>query len=127
MDKCGHHNNRHYYFAVKIAIIILFLIFVIIIQTRKGLKTIFVLFAGAMVMTTPGMESSSLTREELIIMYFFKGYPYKLIVEFLVSIHGIVLSKRQLKRILKSMGLRRKGPQTPLFNQILRSLVQVSC
>ena len=82
MDKCGHHNNRHYYFAVKIAIIILFLIFVIIIQTRKGLKTIFVLFAGAMVMTTPGMESSSLTREELIIMYFFKGYPYKLIVEF---------------------------------------------
>ena len=26
-------------------------------------------------MTTPGMESSSLTREELIIMYFFKGYP----------------------------------------------------
>ena len=76
MDKCGHHNNRHYYFAVKIAIIILFLIFVIIIQTRKGLKTIFVLFAGAMVMTTPGMESSSLTREELIIMYFFKALPY---------------------------------------------------
>ena len=52
-------------------------------------------------MTTPGMESSSLTREELIIMYFFKGYPYKLIVEFLVSIHGIVLSKRQLKKFSK--------------------------
>ena len=71
-------------------------------------------------MTTP-------TREELIIMYFFKGYHYKLIVDFLVSILGIVLSKRQLKRILESMGLRRKEPQTPLFNQVLRSLVQVSC
>ena len=68
-----------------------------------------------MVITAPGMESSSLTREELIVIYFFKGYPYKLIVEFLVSKHGIVLSMRQLKRIQKSMDLRRKGPQTPLL------------
>ena len=110
MDKCGHHNNRHYYFPVKIAIYYNFILNFCHNYTDKE----------GPVMTTP-------TREELIIMYFFKGYPYKLIVEFLVSIHGIVLSKRQLKRILKSMGLRRKGPQIPLFNQVLRSLVQVSC
>ena len=68
MDKCGHHNNRHYYFPVKIiAIYYNFIINFCHNYTDKE----------GPVMTTP-------TREELIIMYFFKGYPYKLIVEFLV-------------------------------------------
>ena len=65
MDKCGHHNNRHYYFPVKIAIYYNFILnFCHNYTDNEG-----------PVMTTP-------TREELIIMYFFKGYPYKLIVEF---------------------------------------------
>ena len=38
--------------------------------------------SGPVVITAPGMESSSLTREELIVIYSFKGYPYKLTVQF---------------------------------------------
>ena len=46
----------------------------------KGLKAILVLLvmtvsSVAVVITAPGMEPSSLTREKLIVIHFFKGYP----------------------------------------------------
>ena len=69
----------------------------------KGLKAIFVLLvmtvsSGAVVITAPGMEPSSLTREKLIVIYISsRDTHYKLIVE---CLNGIVLSMRQMKIIL---------------------------
>ena len=47
-------------------------------------------------------------REDLIEVYFSCGYPYRLIVCFLHFVHGITLSLRQLKRILRRLNLRRR-------------------
>ena len=49
-------------------------------------------------------------RDQLIAWYFSLGYSYKLIVCFLYFVHGISLSLRQLKRILKKLNLRRRHP-----------------
>ena len=64
-------------------------------------------------------------RDKYIARYFFMGYPYKVITEFLDVRHGIRLSVRQLKRILKCMELRRKTQHIPLFDRVVRSLIQV--
>ena len=48
------------------------------------------------------------SRDALIQEYFHQGYPYTLILCFLYFVNGISLSLRQLKRILKRMGLRRR-------------------
>ena len=48
-------------------------------------------------------------RDELIEKYFFLGLKYKEICLFLVTAHGINISERQLKRILKQRDLRRRG------------------
>lgn len=47
--------------------------------------------------------------EQFIQLYFERGYSYRLILCFLLSCHGILLSLRTLKRTLKKMHLRRKG------------------
>ena len=47
-------------------------------------------------------------RDEAISWYFSLGYSYKLIVCFLYYIDGVNLSLRQLKRILRYLGLRRR-------------------
>ena len=51
-------------------------------------------------------------REELIIFYFSLGHSYKRILNFL-SLHGVSLSMRQLKRKLKKLHLGRRGTQYP--------------
>ena len=48
------------------------------------------------------------TREDIIRMYFSHGYSYNLIVCFLYFVHGISMSLRQLKRILRRLNLRRR-------------------
>ena len=48
-------------------------------------------------------------RERLIEHYFNLGLSYAEILCFLVAVHGIHISLRQLKRILKQLGLRRRG------------------
>ena len=50
------------------------------------------------------------SRDRLIQEYFYQGYPYQLILCFLYFVHGISLSLRQLKRILKRLSLRRRLP-----------------
>ena len=47
------------------------------------------------------------SRDSLIQDYFRQGYSHQL---FLYFIHGISLSLRQLKRILRRLGLRRRPP-----------------
>lgn len=54
--------------------------------------------------------TNSLSRDEIITSYFRCGYSYKLILCFLFGLHGIHLSLRQLKRILRRLGLRRRHP-----------------
>lgn len=49
------------------------------------------------------------TRDSLIQHYFWEGYTYRLILYFPYFIHGISLSLRQLKRILRRQGLRRRS------------------
>lgn len=51
---------------------------------------------------------SGLSRNQLITKYFFDGYPYKTILILLGLLHGISLSLRQLKRILRRSGLHRR-------------------
>ena len=48
-------------------------------------------------------------RERLIEHYFNLGLSYTEILCFLVAVHGIHISLRQLKRILQQLGLRRRG------------------
>ena len=65
-------------------------------------------------------------RDGLIIYYFSLGYSYRLIVCFLFFVHGILLSLRQLKRILSYFGLRRRHQPLDrvLYNRTL-TLIRV--
>lgn len=47
-------------------------------------------------------------RDELIERYFQLGFSYKEIILFLISLHGIEISERHLKRILRQRGLGRR-------------------
>ncbi len=55
-----------------------------------------------------------LDRDHLISIYFNLGFAYNEIASFLKKCHGIQMSVRHLKRILKSKGLRRNGQKSPL-------------
>ena len=48
-------------------------------------------------------------RDSIIKSYFLLGFQYCEILAFLSSLHGIQLSLRQLKRVLRRMGLQRRG------------------
>ena len=64
-------------------------------------------------------------REELVHDYFRDGYEYKVILCFLYFVHGICLSLRQLKRILKQLGLRRRGLRSAATDQEITELIKV--
>lgn len=67
--------------------------------------------------------TSSLSRDEVITLYFRCGYSYKLILCFLFALHGIYLSLRQLKRILRRLGLRRRHPiNFHIIDQSMRAI-----
>ena len=61
-------------------------------------------------------------REELVHDYFRDGYEYKVILYF---VHGICLSLRQLKRILKQLDLRRRGSRSAATDQEITELIKV--
>ena len=56
----------------------------------------------------PLLELGEGSRESYIQKYFNLGFPYEEILVFLSKFHAIILSLRQLKRLLKTMGLRRR-------------------
>ena len=55
-----------------------------------------------------------LSRDEIIRMLFREGYPYQLILCFLVAIFGIIISLRTLKLSLRRQHLRRRHVDTDL-------------
>jgi hypothetical protein len=65
-------------------------------------------------------------RDELIRYYFSLGYEYRLIVCFLHFKHGIGISLRQLKRVLRRLGLKRRVRVTRALLSDAIQLIQVS-
>ena len=59
--------------------------------------------AGANQEYLPAFQGGQMTRNALILRYFNLGMKYAEIVAFLSSYHGITLSVRQLKRVLKQL------------------------
>lgn len=57
----------------------------------------------------PALNNDNIERDELIERYFSIGLGYDEILLFLGLLHDITLSVRQLKRILRARGLRRRG------------------
>ena len=68
----------------------------------------------------------TISGSDLIKQYFFEGYEYCVIICFLYFIHGIRLSVRQLKRVLRCMNLRRRVHPSSHYHRTVRSSIQVS-
>ena len=66
-----------------------------------------------------------MNRKELVLKYFREGYSYKSIVRFLEEVHGIFISVSTLKRILRTLGLRRRTQVTSTHIQQVLTLVKV--
>ena len=67
-------------------------------------------FAYAPAPTYPEIVKGSYsTRNELLKAYFSRGYSYKDISIFLLTLHDIVLSVHSLKKIFKKLGLKRNN------------------
>lgn len=67
-----------------------------------------------------------MNRDKLVAWYFSLGYSYKLILCFMYFSHGISLSLRQLKRVLKKLNLRRRRPLTRQLIDSTLAILQVS-
>ena len=65
----------------------------------------------------PSPEGS--LRDDLVEQYFHLGLSYTEILFFLAAVHGVHLCLRQLKRILKKHGLRRRGNRTD-YGEVIR-------
>ena len=68
-------------------------------------------------------ERGNANRDELIETYLYLGLQQIEIVAFLTLAHGITISLRQLKRVLQSKGLRRRGANSPL-GLVIRTIQQ---
>ena len=55
----------------------------------------------------PAISNSALTREDIILNYFNLGFATSEIALFLASVHGLCISVRHLKRILRRLGCTR--------------------
>ena len=65
--------------------------------------------------------NQAVERNEVIENYFTLGFSASEILSFLVNVHGIHLSLRQLRRILRSRGCRRRG-QASDMNVIVQAV-----
>lgn len=95
---------------------------------KMGLKTAVTLIVVMFIcVCLSSLVSADRNRRDLLIMeYFFSGFPYNLILCFLCFVHGISLSLRQLKRILRQLNLRRR-PSQAISRQTVEALIKVSC
>lgn len=57
---------------------------------------------------SPSFQREGLTRDELIVKYFYLGLTAPEILLYLANIHGISLSLRQLRRVLNRLGCNRR-------------------
>ena len=70
---------------------------------------------------SPAIGNNALTREEIIENYFNLGLTASEIALFLVSVHGIRISLRHLKRILRQLGcIRRRHPSD--LNEVVQAV-----
>lgn len=69
------------------------------------------------------LESTVLTRDDLIAVYYHAGYRITEIIGFLAYRHHIAISARQVHRILRRMGLSRRDRQSSLVD-IVRAIIQ---
>ena len=69
------------------------------------------------------------SNERLISHYFYSGLPYIEMLSFLSTYHGIILSMRQLHRVLRKLKLYRRHQHCPINNVILfiQSEIKGSC
>ncbi len=72
---------------------------------------------------SPSLQNGPI--DDLITYYFDAGHRYKVILQFLCVVHGLVLSMRQFKRRLNRLGLRRRTPKTAGNLRTVSRLVQV--
>ena len=68
---------------------------------------------------TPAINADCLARDEIIEECLNLGMNYVEILSFLVNVHGIHIGLRQIRRILKKLGCRRRGVRSN-FNEIVR-------
>ena len=72
---------------------------------------------------TPAINADGLTRNEIIKEYFNLGMNYVEISSFLVNVHGIHIGSRQIKRILKKLGCRRRGAKAAFHFRVFHTHV----
>ena len=72
-------------------------------RTRRRDKPLAISNIIAMLLPWSPSQQSGL-RDDLILRYFRGGHKYRTILLFLLNIHNINLSMRQLKRVLKRLG-----------------------
>jgi len=70
---------------------------------------------------SPAIRNNALTREEIIENYFNLGLTASEIALFLVSVHGIRISLRHLKRILRQLGCTRRRHPSDL-NEVVQAV-----
>ena len=75
-----------------------------------------ILFAWICCLSTAVAVDNDHRREQLVKSYFNAGYTYNLILCFLAGVHGIIVSLRTLKRILRRLNLRRRGTGANMIN-----------
>lgn len=76
------------------------------------------------------MEEGEDVTEELIKYYFYRGYEYKVILEFLPTYHNVEVSERTLHRRLRTYGLSRRKHQydvNAIIEEIQRMLDGPGC
>ena len=75
----------------------------------------------------PAVYLNETDRQTLIRRYFCLGYTYKEILMSLLCSHGIRLSLRHLKRLLRQMGLKRRlGVYTPIADVIAAIIYEIN-
>lgn len=70
---------------------------------------------------SPAIRNNAVMRDEIIENYFSLGLTAPEIALFLVSVHGIGISLRQLKRILRLLGCTRRRRQSNL-NEVVEAV-----
>ena len=65
------------------------------------------------------------SRDSLITLYFLEGYSYRMILCFLCVVHSFSLSLRQLKRILRRKGLKRRIQSGRSHVRFMKSVIEV--
>lgn len=72
------------------------------------------------------VDGLTLTRNEIIAVYYHSGYTIPEIIGFLASQHNIALSERQVHRILRGMNLMRRSNQSPLGDIVTAIMQELS-